>query len=66
MIIALFAVAALIVVWAFYAYRRDLRRLAVPPAVVDPADSASCGGFGPEWDDLIAATKTRRAAGESS
>jgi hypothetical protein len=66
MIIALFAVAALIVAWAVYAHRRDLRRLRVPPAPVDPDDSREAGGFGPEWDDLIAATKTRRAAGDLS
>lgn len=66
MIIALFAVAALIVVWAVYAYRRDLRRLDVPPTVVDPRDSREAGGFGPEWDDLIAATKARRAAEDLS
>jgi hypothetical protein len=54
------ALIAALMVWVGYSHRRDLRRLCVPPTVVDPAVSASAGGFGPEWDDLIAA-----AAGQS-
>lgn len=59
--LVLFGVAAAILAWAYYAVRRDLRGLsATPPVVVDPARSASAGGFGPEWDDLIAAQERQR------
>lgn len=60
----LFVAAAVGLVWAFYVYRRDLRRARVR-VVVDPARSSTAGGFGPEWDHLIAAIAARNNTQET-
>jgi hypothetical protein len=39
-----------------YGYRRDLARIPAP-TVEDPNLSAYAGGFGPEWNPLIARTE---------
>lgn len=51
--IAVLLAAAVLFVYGEVTYLRDMARVPVPP-VVDPADSASAGGFGPEWAALIA------------
>lgn len=51
-ITVLFA-AAVLFVYGEVTYRRDMACVPVP-TVVDPQRSASSGGFGPEWDVLIA------------
>lgn len=51
--IAVLLAAAVLFVYGEVTYLRDMACVPVPP-VVDPADSASSGGFGPEWDALIA------------
>ena len=53
---ALIVAAAVLLVYGERTYRRDMRRIGIPTAE-DPARSASAGGFGPEWDALIAVTE---------
>ena len=55
--ITVLSVAAVLFVYGEVTYRRDMASVPVPP-VVDPQRSAYCGGFGPEWDVLIARTTT--------
>lgn len=54
-LIVIAVVFVAVLVWVYVAYRRELARIPAP-TVEDPRLSASCGGFGPEWDALIAAT----------
>ena len=61
LVIVLGVAAVAILVWAEHCRRRDLRHLSVERRVVDVERSASAGGFGPEWDHLIAAEERRRA-----
>jgi hypothetical protein len=56
-LIVIAAVFVAVLVWVYVAYRRELARIPAP-TVEDPRLSASCGGFGPEWDALLTSTRT--------
>lgn len=51
--IVVLSAAAVLFVYGEVTYRRDMACVPTRP-VVDPDLSASAGGFGPEWDALIA------------
>jgi len=53
---ALIVAAVVLAVWNEHTYRRGMCRIGIP-TVEDPARSASAGGFGPEWNPLIARTE---------